>query len=57
MVILSAFGAVRRFILDSLGRIHADTITEDSDTVLILQKVKGKSIFHLSHRLGARAVK
>jgi poly-beta-1,6 N-acetyl-D-glucosamine synthase len=45
LVIPGAFGAVRRNILDSLGRMHADTITEDFDMTLMLQKVKEKIAF------------
>jgi cellulose synthase/poly-beta-1,6-N-acetylglucosamine synthase-like glycosyltransferase len=45
LVIPGAFGAVRRDTLDSLGRMHADTITEDFDMTLMLQKAKGKIAF------------
>lgn len=45
LVIPGAFGAVRRDILDSLGRIHSDTITEDFDMTVMLQKVRGKIAF------------
>lgn len=45
LVIPGAFGAVRRDILESLGRMHADTITEDFDMTLMLQKVGGKIAF------------
>lgn len=43
MVISGALGAVRRDVLESLGRIHVDTITEDFDTTVMLHKL-GKRI-------------
>ncbi|MEM3552008.1 MAG: glycosyltransferase [Candidatus Bathyarchaeia archaeon] len=45
LVIPGAFGAVRRSVLESLGRMHADTITEDFDLTVMLQKVKKKIAF------------
>lgn len=45
LVIPGAFGAFRREIVESLGRMHADTVTEDFDLTLMLQKVKGKLVF------------
>jgi cellulose synthase/poly-beta-1,6-N-acetylglucosamine synthase-like glycosyltransferase len=45
LVIPGAFGAFRRKIVESLGRMHSDTITEDLDLTLMLQKVRGKIVF------------
>ncbi|MEM2103789.1 MAG: glycosyltransferase [Candidatus Bathyarchaeia archaeon] len=45
LVIPGAFGAVRRSVLESLGRMHTDTITEDFDLTVMLQKVKKKIAF------------
>ncbi|MEM4700448.1 MAG: glycosyltransferase [Candidatus Nezhaarchaeales archaeon] len=45
LVIPGAFGAVRRDVFESLGRMHPDTITEDFDMTLMLQKVRKKIAF------------
>ena len=45
LVIPGAFGAFRREVLESLGRIHADTITEDFDLTVMLQKARGRLVF------------
>ena len=45
LVIPGAFGAVRREILESVGQIHADTVTEDFDMTIMLQKTKKKIAF------------
>ncbi len=45
LVIPGAFGAFRREVLESLGRMHADTITEDFDLTVMLQKARGRLAF------------
>jgi cellulose synthase/poly-beta-1,6-N-acetylglucosamine synthase-like glycosyltransferase len=45
LVIPGAFGAIRREILESLGRMHDDTITEDFDMTLMLQKARKRVAF------------
>jgi len=45
LVIPGAFGAFRREVLESLGRMHADTITEDFDMTVMLQKTRGRLAF------------
>jgi cellulose synthase/poly-beta-1,6-N-acetylglucosamine synthase-like glycosyltransferase len=45
LVIPGAFGAFRREVLESLGRMHSDTITEDFDLTVMLQKTRGRLMF------------
>ncbi|BBE42031.1 Glycosyl transferase, family 2 [Conexivisphaera calida] len=45
LVIPGAIGAIRRDVLDSVGRVHVDTITEDFDMTFMLQKTKGRIVF------------
>lgn len=45
LVIPGAIGAMRMDILESVGRMHVDTITEDFDLTLMLHKTKGKLAF------------
>jgi cellulose synthase/poly-beta-1,6-N-acetylglucosamine synthase-like glycosyltransferase len=45
LVIPGALGAVRRDVLESLGRLHRDTLTEDFDLTIMLHKTKGEIVF------------
>jgi len=45
LVIPGAFGAFRKEVFESLGRMHPDTITEDFDLTVMLQKVKKRLVF------------
>lgn len=45
LVIPGAFGAFRREVVESLGRMHPDTITEDFDLTVMMQKVRKKIVF------------
>ena len=45
LVIPGAFGAFRREVFESLGRMHPDTITEDFDLTVMLQKVRKRLVF------------
>lgn len=45
LVIPGALGAIRRDVLESVGRLHADTITEDFDLTTSLHKTKGEIVF------------
>jgi len=45
LVIPGAFGAFRREVLESVGRMHADTVTEDFDMTVMLQKTRGRLAF------------
>lgn len=45
LVIPGAFGAFRREVFESLGRMHPDTITEDFDLTVMLQKVRKRIAF------------
>ncbi|MEM3652864.1 MAG: glycosyltransferase family 2 protein, partial [Nitrososphaerales archaeon] len=45
LVIPGAFGAFRREVFESLGRMHPDTITEDFDLTIMMQKVRKRLVF------------
>jgi len=45
LVIPGAFGAFRRHVVESLGRMHPDTITEDFDLTVMLHKTGGRVAF------------